>query len=188
MYKLYFISLLFACNTLFSQAKVDTSKLTKVSLPELNMEYEVPSNWVTTPFFKVDWETPGGNNLCACAGVLNAWKVPGGSDFEYIYMAAYPSDRKHVNAEKRQSVWQYRFVHVEKVDTVKTDFLVWEKQVSKLKPSGSSDNRFKDYVAYRFESHFGATYFLMYIWGKPYMLQQQKAKLDAIIASFKAIK
>ncbi|HEY1038743.1 MAG TPA: hypothetical protein VGF30_05020 [Bacteroidia bacterium] len=160
----------------------------KVSLPELNVEYEVPSTWETKPFFKVDWETPGGNNLCQCAGVINSYKVPGGDTFDYIYMSIYPSDRKHTNSEKRQGVWQYKFVPVEKTDTLKTDYLVWEKQTSKLKPFGSSDNRFKDFTAYKFNSHFGSTYFVMYIWAKPYMMQQYKGVIDNIIASVKAIK
>jgi hypothetical protein len=161
----------------------------KVSLPDLNMEYVLPKTWETKPFFNLDWETPGGNNLCPCAGVLNYWKIPGGGDFDYIYMAAYPSDRKHINAEKRQSLWQYHFVFVEKVDTVKTDWMVWERRVSKLKPIGSvSGNRFKDYTVYRYEGHFGSTYYLMYLWAKPYMLQIHKEELDAIVGSFKAIK
>jgi hypothetical protein len=181
------ILLITAATAAFAQKSLP-SDTTKISLPDLNMEYALPKNWETKPFFKLDWETPGGNNLCPCAGVLNYWKIPGGGDFDYIYMAAYPSDRKHINAEKRQSLWQYHFVHVEKVDTVKTDWMVWEKQVSKLKPIGSSDNRFRDYIAYRYESHFGSTYYLMYIWGKPYMLQQHKEKLDKIVASFRAIK
>jgi hypothetical protein len=161
---------------------------TKVSLPELNMEYELPANWETKSFFKGDWELPGGNNLCPCAGVLNTYKIPGGDDFDYIYMAAYPSDRKHANAEMRQGVWQYKFVQKEDVDTVKTEFLVWEKQTSKLKPHGSSDNRFKEYTAYRYSTHFGPTYFIMYIWAKPYMLQQYSEAIKGIVASFKAIK
>ena len=180
MIKLWFIFLLFTAGSLFSQ--------TKILLPELNMEYELPANWETKSFFKVDWETPGGNNLCPCAGVLNYYKIPGGGDADYIYFSVYPSDRKHANAEKRQGVWQYKFVPNKKTDTVKTEFLVWERQVSKLKPFGSSDNRFKDYTAYRLYSHFGATYFIMYVWAKPYMLQQYKPTLDTIIASFKAIK
>lgn len=161
---------------------------TKVNLPELNMEYELPAGWETKSFFKEDWEMPGGNNVCQCAGVLNTFKIPGGGDFDYIYFSVYPSDRKHANAEKRQGVWQYKFVPVEQVDTVKTDHLVWEKQTSKLKPFGSSDNRFKDYTAYKYYSHFGPTYYIMYIWAKPFMLQKYKAKLDAIVASFKPIK
>ncbi len=160
----------------------------KLSYPDLNIEYELPSNWETKPFFKVNWETPGGNNLCQCAGVINSYKVPGGGDFDYIYLSVYPSDRRGANAEKRQGVWQYKFVPTEKMDTVKTDYLVWEKHTSKLKPYGSSDNRFKDFVAYKYDSHFGTTYFTMFIWAKPYMMQQYKDVLDKIVASMKAIK
>jgi hypothetical protein len=163
------------------------SAQTKVSLPNLRIEYELPAKWESKEFFKDNWETPGGNNVCKCGGVINSFKVPGGGDFDYMYMALYPSDRKGANAEKRQGVWQYKFVPVEKVDTVKTDYLVWEKHTSKLKPYGSSDNRFRDFTAYKYETHFGNTYFTMFIWAKPYMLQQYKAILEAMVASMKAI-
>lgn len=160
----------------------------KVSLPELAMEYEIPAKWEVTPFFKGDWETPGGNNLCQCAGVMNSLKVPSGGDFEYLYFAVYPSDRKGANAEKRQSVWQYFFVAKDVSDTLKTAHLVWEKQVSKLKPHGSNNNRFKDYIAWRLLSKFGNTYYTMYIWGKPMMMQQYSSTFKAMIESFKPIK
>lgn len=160
----------------------------KVSLPELAMEYEIPAKWEVKSFFKGDWETPGGNNLCQCAGVMNSLKVPSGGDFEYLYFAVYPSDRKGANAEKRQSVWQYYFVAKEGADTIKTEHLVWEKQVSKLKPHGSNDNRFKDYIAWRLLSKFGNTYYTMYIWGKPFMMQQYSTTFQSMIESFKPVK
>lgn len=160
----------------------------KVSLPELAMEYEIPAKWEVKSFFKGDWETPGGNNVCQCAGVMNSLKVPSGGDFEYLYVAVYPSDRKGANAEKRQSVWQYFFVPKESSDTLKTDYLVWEKQVSKLKPHGSNDNRFKDYIAWRLLSKFGNTYYTMYIWAKPRMMQQYSSTFQSMIESFKPVK
>lgn len=171
---------------LFSLGIVAQNK--KVSLPELAMEYEIPEKWDVKPFFKVDWETPGGNNLCPCAGVLNSLKFPSGGDFEYLFFAVYPSDRRGANADKRKSVWQYHFVEVEKIDTVKTDHLIWERQVSKLKPVGSSDNRFKDYVAWKLTSKLGNTYYTMYIWAKPMMMQQYKTVFENMIASFKPVK
>jgi hypothetical protein len=160
----------------------------KVSLPELAMEYEIPAKWEVKSFFKGDWEVPGGNNVCQCAGVMNSLKVPSGGDFEYLYFAVYPSDRKGANAEKRQSVWQYFFVPKESSDTLKTDYLVWEKQVSKLKPHGSNDNRFKDYIAWRLLSKFGNTYYTMYIWAKPMMMQQYSSTFQSMIESFKPVK
>ena len=171
---------------LFSFAAIAQPKT--VTLPELAMEYEIPEKWEVKSFFKVNWETPGGNNLCQCAGVLNLLKVPTGGDYEYLYFAVYPSDRRGANAEKRQSVWQYKFVNVEKVDTIKTEHLLWERQISKLKPVGSTDNRFKDFTAWRLTSKLGNTYYTMYIWAKPAMMIHYQTVFDAMLASFKPIK
>ena len=158
----------------------------KVSLPDLAMEYEVPKNWEVKSFFKDNWDKPGGNNVCACAGVINSIKFPSGEGFEYLYFVAYPSNRGGVNADGRQGAWQYRFEMTPNADTIETDHLMWVRHISKFK--SAANDRFKNNPVWKLNGRFGNTYYVLYFWAKPTIFNDNIANIEAIINSFKPIK
>lgn len=172
--------LLFFGGNCFAQQK-------KITLPDLALEYNIPEKWEVKSFFKGDWDKPGGNNVCPCAGVINSLKIPNGSDFDFVYFVAYPSSRGGFSADMRQGVWQYRFELISHSDTVETDHLLWVRQVSRFKLQGSSD-RFKNNTVWRLNSRFGNTYYIIYFWAKSTLFREYTPDFEAIINSLKPIK
>jgi hypothetical protein len=160
----------------------------KISYPELNMQYDLPDTWESKPYFKSDWETPSGTDVCPCAAAVNTFKVQGKGVTDYIYVIVYPSDEKKVNTEKRQNLWRYTYAPVTKSEKVKTKFMVWDQKISILKPLGTYESQFKGYAVYRLAGASHPTYYLMYIVGKPAMLKEHKKEVDLIVNSFKPIK
>ena len=157
----------------------------KVSQPDLMASYEVPSNWDVKPYFKGDWDKPGGSSICHCALSVNILKVPNGDDFDYIYMVVYPSNKKGAADPMRSSVWQYKIATGDKADSLHTPYLQWAQFSGKLTTSG--DNRFKDYVAWKYISHNQKAYYTVYFWAKPTMFTQYKSVIEKIMTGFKSI-
>lgn len=163
------------------------SQTVTVSQPNIGMEYEIPKTWKVQEFFKTSWEEPGGSSVCPCAGTINILKIPlGGDAFDYIHMVAYPSDKKGQNAEKRRGAWQYRFVPVEDADTINYSSFIWLRYKSKFIVQGG-ENRFKDCVVWKLESHKEKTYYTLYFWAKPATFREHQPEIEKIIASFKGI-
>ena len=152
------------------------------------MQYDLPTGWEKNSFFKTSWESPGGSDVCPCAVAVNSLKIPAKDVPDYIYVVIYPSDKKYVNTEKRQNLWRYQFIPAAKSDVVKTEYMNWSRQISKLKPLGTYENKFKDYSVYRLYSDAESTHYVMYVLGKATHLQKYKAEINTIINSFKSIK
>jgi hypothetical protein len=182
IHRILTLSLFIAASQVFAQKKI--------TLPDLNMEYDAPDTWETKSFFKSDWETPGGSDVCPCAVAVSSFKIPGKGVADYLYVIIYPSDEKKVNTEKRQNLWRYTFVPVTKTEKVKTKFMIWDQKISMLKPIGTYESQFKGYAAYRLAgtSASGPTHYLLYIIGKPAMLKEHKKEVDLIVQSFKPLK
>jgi hypothetical protein len=158
----------------------------KINLPELAMEYEVPNSWEVKSFFKGDWDSPAGNNVCACAGVINSVKILSDGEPEYLYFVAYPSNRKGVNADGRQGAWQYRFEMIPNADTVETDHLRWSRQISKFK--NATGSRFKNNIVWRLISKYGNNYYVIYFWANKTLFAEKTPIIEAIINSFRPLK
>lgn len=160
---------------------------TLVNLPDLKMEYQLPSGWENKSFFKYDFESASGTDICSCAASYAAFKIPGSTPNETIEIIIYPSDKKHINLEKRQQMWHYQFIPVSNSEKIKTEHMQWEKQISKLKETGTYKNKYQDYTAYKLYGVHENVYYLMYIIGKPLILQKYKKDIDSIIKSFKPL-
>ncbi len=157
----------------------------KIVQPKLAMEYELPKNWTVKEFSGSDWELPAGNNVCPCSGTLNIFKFPNLDDYEYIHMVVYPSDKRHMNEEKRKQVWQYKFVKKEiDPDTLKTENHTFLKSVSRFDAPG--DHRFKGNVVWKITTVNAGVYYTMYFWAKPALMMEYKSTIENIIAGFKA--
>ncbi|MFL5753143.1 MAG: hypothetical protein ACJ76F_07045 [Bacteroidia bacterium] len=171
----------------FIHGFIGTSQTVLVSQPNIAMEYQIPKSWKVQEFFKTSWDEPGGSSVCPCAGTINILKIPaGGDEFEYIHMVAYPSDKKGQNVEKRRGAWQYRFVPVENADTINYANFIWLRYTSKFVVHGG-ENRFKDCVVWKLESHKGKTYYTLYFWARPTVFKEHQPEIEKIIASFKGI-
>lgn len=156
-----------------------------VSQPDLKAEYELPADWKVQQYYKGGWDKPGGSSICHCAMSVNILKVPSGNDFEYLHMVLYPSDKKGASDPQRSTVWQYKITHGEHGDSLITEHLRWKHYTGKLTYSG--EHRFKDCIAWKYETHKEQTYYTVYFWGKPGMMSQYKGVIDRIMQSFKAL-
>jgi hypothetical protein len=158
----------------------------KVSQPELKAEYEVPADWKVEKYFKDNWDKPAGSSICHCALSVNILKIPNNAgDFDYLHMVVYPSDKKGSADPQRGSVWQYKITHGEQGDSVKTANLKWIHYTGKLVYTG--EHRFKDNIAWIYQTHKDKTYYTVYFWAKPAMLSQYKGVIDKIISGFKTL-
>lgn len=156
-----------------------------VKQPDLKAEYEVPSDWKVQEYYKGDWDKPGGSSICHCALAVNILKVPFNGDFDYLHMVVYPSDKKGAGDPQRGNVWQYHIAHGENGDSVKTPFLKWKMYSGKLTTQG--DNRFKDCIAWKYQTHNEKVYYTVYFWGKPSLMSQYKAVIEKIMSGFKPL-
>lgn len=157
----------------------------KVSQPELKAEYEVPSNWDVHAYFKGDWDKPSGSSICHCALSVNILKVPNGDDFDYLHMVVYPSSKKGSTDPQRAHVWQYHIMHGEKGDSLKTPNMQWIHYTGKLVATG--DNRFKEHIAWKYQTHTNKTWYTVYFWAKPGLLSQYKGVIEKIMKGFKPL-
>src|SRR6185369_14975327 len=100
---------------------------------------------------------PGGSSICHCAMAVNIMKIPNGDDFDYLHMVVYPSDKKGVANPMRSQVWQYKIVATEGGDSLHTNHLQWLHNSGKLVTTG--ENRFKDFLAWKYQTHTAKTYY-----------------------------
>jgi hypothetical protein len=156
-----------------------------VSQPDLKAQYELPGDWKVQQYYKGGWDKPGGSSICHCALAVNILKVPSGDDFEYLHMVVYPSDKKGAADPQRGNVWQYHIQHGEQGDSVITDKLRWKHYTGRLTYSG--ENRFKDCVAWKYETHKDKTYYTVYFWARPGLLSQYQGVIHKIMNSFKPL-
>jgi hypothetical protein len=156
-----------------------------VKQPDLKAQYELPAGWTSQQYYKGDWDKSGGSGICHCALAVNILKVPNGDDFDYVHMVVYPSDKKGAADPQRTSVWQYKITHGEHGDSVKTSNLQWKHYTGKLTCQG--DNRFKDCLAWKYQTHTDKTWYTVYFWGKPALMAQNKGVIEKIIAGFKTL-
>jgi hypothetical protein len=157
----------------------------KVSQPDLMASYELPAGWKVQQYFKDGWDKSGGSSICHCALSVNILKVPNGDDFDYMHMVVYPSDKKGSLDPMRTQVWQYKIAHSEKGDSLHTPNLQWIHYSGKLTCVG--DNRFKDCIAWKYQTHNQKAYYTVYFWAKPALMSQYKSAIEKIILGFKAI-
>ncbi len=157
----------------------------KVSQPDLKAEYSLPKDWTVQQYFKGAWDKPGGSSICHCAMSFNTLKIPIGDDFDYVYMVVYPSDKKGVSDPQRSSVWQYKITHGENGDSLKTPNLHWKHYTGKINYPG--EHRFKDFIAWTYETHKEKVHYTVHFWAKPTVMSQYKAVIEKIMASFKAL-
>jgi hypothetical protein len=156
-----------------------------VKQPNLRAEYEVPSDWKVQEYYKGDWDKSGGSGICHCALSVNILKVPFNGDFDYLHMVVYPSDKKGAADPQRGTVWQYKIAHGDNGDSLKTPYLNWKMYTGKLTTQG--ENRFKDCIAYKYQTHQDKVYYTVYFWGKPGLMSQYKAVIDKIMSGFKPL-
>lgn len=156
-----------------------------VSQPDLKAEYELPADWKVQQYYKGGWDKPGGSSICHCALAVNILKVPTGDAFEYLHMIVYPSDKKGAADPKRSTVWQYRITHGGDGDSLITDHLRWKHYMGKLTTSG--ENRFRECVAWKYETHHDKTYYTVYFWARPGLMSQYKEVITRIMNSFKPL-
>lgn len=156
-----------------------------VSQPDLKAEYQLPAGWTVQQYYKGGWDKPGGSSLCHCALAVNILKIPSGDDFEYVHMVLYPSDKKGASDPQRSSVWQYKITHGEHGDSLITNHLRWKHYTGRLTYSG--ENRFKDCVAWKYETHKDKVYYTVYFWAKPALIAQYKGVITKIMNSFKPL-
>lgn len=157
----------------------------KVSQPDLMASYELPKDWKPQQYFKDSWDKPGGSSICHCALSVNILKIPNADDFDYLYMVVYPSDKKGASDPMRTQVWQYKIAHGDKGDSLYTPNLQWLHYSGKLTCVG--DNRFKDYIAWKYVTHNQKAYYTVYFWAKPALITQYKTVIEKIISGFKSI-
>jgi hypothetical protein len=158
----------------------------KVKQPDLKAEYEIPKGWDVHEYYKGDWDKPGGSGICHCALAVNIFKVPSiGDEFDYIHMVVYPSDKKGAADPQRANVWQYKISHGENGDSLKTPYLKWKHYNGKLTCSG--ENRFKEHIAWKYQTNHQKVYYTVYFWGKPAMMMQYKGVIEKIMNSFKPL-
>lgn len=179
MKKLYFLFLIVIVYSGVGQ------ELKQYSFPNLNIQYAIPDSWKVQEYFKNSWEEPGGSSACKCALAINILKIPNAVDFDYIHFVVYPSTKKGQTDEKRKGVWQYKFVPVEEEDTVKTKHLTWLRSKSKFTCIG--ENRFKDNIVFRYRSGTTSTWYTVYIWAKPSVLEYYQGDIKEILNSIKPI-
>ena len=160
-------------------------KKQSVNFPNLNIQYEIPDTWKVQEYFKGSWEDPGGSSACKCALAINILKVPNAVDFDYIHFVVYPSTKKGQTDEKRKGVWQYKFVPVEDEDTLRTDHMTWLRAKSKFTCVG--ENRFRDNIVYRYRANTNSTWYTVYVWAKPMMLETYAADLKHLLNTLKPV-
>ena len=112
-------------------------------------------------------------------------KIPNGDDFDYLHMVVYPSDKKGLANPMRSQVWQYKIVATGAGDSLHTPHLQWVHYSGKLTVSG--ENRFKDCIAWKYQTHTPKAYYTVYFWAKPEIMTQYKGVIEKIMQSFKAI-
>lgn len=156
----------------------------KVSSPDLKAEYEVPADWKVQQYFKGDFDKAAGSGICHCALAVNILKVPTATDFDYLHMVVYPSDKKGAADPQRSMVWQYKISHGDQGDSVKTSNLKWIHYNGKITCTG--ENRFKDNLVWIYQTHHDKTYYTVYFWAKPALLMQYKGTIEKIMAGFKS--
>jgi hypothetical protein len=158
----------------------------KIKQPSLKAEYELPGGWEATEFYKGDWDKPGGSSICHCAMSINILKIPGiGDEFDYVNMVVYPSDKKGITDPQRNMVWQYKIVHGEGGDSLKTSHLKWKQFQGKIVYTG--EHRFKDNITLTYQTNNGKVYYTVHFWGKASILSQYKGVIDKIMKSFKPL-
>lgn len=156
----------------------------KVALKNFKAEFEVPADWNVQEYFKGDWDKPAGSAICHCALAVSILKVPVGDDFDYLHMVIYPSDKKGSTDPQRLNVWQYKITRTGG-DSIKTPNMQWIHFNGKLTTQG--DNRFKDHLAWIYQTHENKMYYTIYFWAKPGMLSQYKTVIEKIIKGFKSL-
>ena len=172
-------SILLVLITLFcvgnAAAQKKKSKMWKLHEKYLKIEFKIPKSWWADGFGggEDDWDGYG-SSVCECTGIIV------GTDNPDIKMVYYPM-KKGLDPERRNFVWDYKFVPAETKDKISNKYLEFEREISKWEED--EDN----FEVWRLIAKKGDYSYYVYLWAKPSVMKKKEKLLMQIVDTFKPL-